>query len=223
MEALCRMARDAGCKIGLDLAHAIGNVPLELHDWGPDFAAWCTYKDLNAGPGAVGGAFVHDRHLDSSQHLAGWWGHDESTRFKMAHRFEPSPGVERWQLSNPPVLAIAPIVASLSIFREAGFDALRKKSLLQTAYLKYLLEKDFAGRIDTITPFEARGCQLSLVITDESLDARGVFDALEKLHVTGDWREPNVIRVAPVPLYNSFEDIFELGERLQLAVGSGGT
>jgi kynureninase len=223
MEALCRMARNAGCKIGLDLAHAIGNVPLELNQWGPDFAAWCTYKYLNAGPGAVGGAYVHSRHLDGddSRYLAGWWGHDEATRFKMAHRFEPAPGVERWQLSNPPILAIAPIVASLSIFQAAGMDALRKKSLSQTAFLKYLLEKGFADSIDTITPLDARGCQLSLVITDKTLDARGVFEALEKLNVIGDWREPNVIRVAPVPLYNSFEDVFELSERLRLAVESG--
>ena len=223
MEALCRMAHDAGCKIGLDLAHAIGNVPLELNRWGPDFAAWCTYKYLNAGPGAVGGAFVHSRHFDGddSRYLAGWWGHDESTRFKMAHRFEPAPGVERWQLSNPPILAIAPIVASLSIFQAAGMDALRKKSLSQTAFLKFLLEKEFAGNIDTITPLDARGCQLSLVITDDALNARGVFEALEKLNVIGDWREPNVIRVAPVPLYNSFEDIYELSERLRLAVESG--
>ena len=223
MAAVCRMARDAGCMIGLDLAHAIGNVPLSLDEWGPDFAAWCTYKYLNAGPGAVAGAFVHRRHLDGNgrAHLAGWWGHDESTRFKMAHRFEPAPGAERWQLSNPPILAIAPIIASLSIFREAGMDALRKKSLLQTAYLKFLLDKDFSGQVDTITPFDARGCQLSLVITDDRLNARGVFEALESLHVTGDWREPNVIRVAPVPLYNSFEDIYELTERLKLAIGSG--
>lgn len=225
MGALCRMARDAGCRIGLDLAHAIGNVPLQLHDWGPDFAAWCTYKYLNSGPGAVGGAFVHQRHFegDGSKYLAGWWGHDESTRFRMAHEFEPAPGVERWQLSNPPILAIAPIVASLTIFQEAGTDALRKKSLAQTAYLKFLLEKDFAGQVDTITPFDARGCQLSLVITDGKLDARGIFETLEKLHVTGDWREPNVIRVAPVPLYTSFEDVFELGERLKLAIRTNET
>jgi kynureninase len=222
MEELCLMARNAGCSIGLDLAHAVGNVPLQLHDWGPDFAAWCTYKYLNSGPGAVGGAFVHSRHLegDDSKYLAGWWGHDESTRFEMAHEFEPAPGVERWQLSNPPVLAIAPIVASLAIFQEARMDALREKSLAQTGFLKFLLDRDFAGRIDTITPFDARGCQLSLVITDDTLDARGIFETLEKLHVTGDWREPNVIRVAPVPLYNSFEDIFELHERLKLAIES---
>jgi kynureninase len=220
MEKLCRMARDAGCRVGLDLAHAIGNVPLQLHDWGPDFAAWCTYKYLNSGPGAVGGAFVHSRHLggNESRHLAGWWGHDESTRFEMSHRFVPAPGVERWQLSNPPILAIAPILASLAIFRAAGIEALWEKSLRQTSYLAFLLERNFAGRIGTITPFDARGCQLSLVVTDDNLDARGVFRSLERLNVSADWREPNVIRVAPVPLYNSFEDVFELCERLQQAL-----
>jgi kynureninase len=193
---------------------------MQLHDWGPDFAAWCTYKYLNAGPGAVGGAFVHSRHLDGDgdNQLKGWWGHDEATRFKMGRSFEPAAGVERWQLSNPPILALAPVIASLTLFEEAGLDALCEKSLQQTAFLKFLLDYGFAGQIDTITPFDSRGCQLSLVITDTNLNARGVFKALEQLHVTGDWREPNVIRVAPVPLYNSFEDIYELSVRLRAAV-----
>ena len=133
-------------------------------------------------------------------------------------QFEPAAGAERWQLSNPPVLALAPIVASLSLFEEAGIDALREKSLRQTAYLKYLLDEEFAGEIEMITPFDARGCQLSLVITKPNLNARGVFKALEQQHVTGDWREPNVIRAAPVPLYNSFEDIYELSVRLRAAI-----
>ena len=220
MAELCRVGRDAGCVVGLDLAHAIGNVPLSLHDWGADFAAWCTYKYLNAGPGAVGGAFVHERHLDGdgTNQLTGWWGHDEGTRFRMARHFEPADGAERWQLSNPPILAIAPIVASLEVFEDAGFDALREKSLSQTEFLHFLLTEEFDGRIGTITPMDARGCQLSLVITDPGLDARGVFRSLEEMHVTGDWREPNVIRVAPVPLYNSYEDIFELSVRLRAAV-----
>lgn len=222
MEEHCRLAKDAGCKIGLDLAHAIGNVPMELHDWGPDFAAWCTYKYLNSGPGAVGGAFVHSRHLDgdSSEQLMGWWGHEESTRFRMARTFRPAEGAERWQLSNPPILALAPVIASLGLFEEAGIGALREKSLLQTEYLKFLLDQYFAGQIDTITPLDARGCQLSLVITDTNLDARAVFKDLEAMHVTGDWREPNVIRVAPVPMYNSFEDIHELVERMKTAIGA---
>jgi kynureninase len=220
MAEACRLGREAGCRVGLDLAHAIGNVPMSLHEWGPDFAAWCTYKYLNGGPGAVAGAFVHDRHLDGdgSEQLTGWWGHDLDTRFRMARQFEPAPGADRWQLSNPPILALAPVIASLELFQEAGMDALRDKSQLQSAYLRYLLEQRFAGRIHAITPADASGCQLSLVITDTSLNARGVFRALEQLHVTGDWREPNVIRVAPVPMYNSFEDIFELCERLGAAI-----
>jgi len=220
MATICELGRRAGCVVGLDLAHAIGNVPLDLDAWAPDFAAWCTYKYLNGGPGSVAGAYVHERHLhgDGSDQLTGWWGHDEASRFRMAHRFEPAAGAERWQLSNPPVLALAPVVASLGLFEEAGIDALRRKSLEQTAYLKYLLDDSFSGRIDTITPFDARGCQLSLVVTDPNLDARGVFRSLEQLHVTGDWREPNVIRVAPVPLYNSFEDIYELSVRLASAI-----
>ena len=219
MAALCRLARGSGCMIGLDLAHAVGNVPLELHEWGPDFAAWCSYKYLNAGPGAIAGAFVHSRHFDAG-HLKGWWGHNAGTRFEMRHEYEPAAGVERWQLSNPPILSLAPLIASLEVFEQAGIVALRQKSLLQTAYLKFLLDERFAGRIDAITPFEDRGCQLSLIVTDSNLDARRIYQTLGKLNVIGDWREPNIIRIAPVPLYNSFEDIHELAARLELAIGA---
>jgi len=220
MKKHCQLARDAGCNIGLDLAHAIGNVPVELHDWGPDFAAWCTYKYLNSGPGAIGGTFVHSRHLDGDDPdlLRGWWGHEESTRFKMARTFKPAEGVGRWALSNPPILSLAPVIASLELFEKAGMDALRKKSILQTEYLKFLIDQYFTGKVGTITPMNARGCQLSLVITDTNLDARAVFKAMEDMNVTGDWREPNVIRVAPVPMYNSFEDIHELIERMKAAI-----
>ena len=220
MAEACRIGHDAGCVVGLDLAHAIGNVPLSLHDWGPDFAAWCTYKYLNGGPGSVAGAFVHERHLDGdgSNQLTGWWGHDMKTRFKMAHHFEPAPGAERWQLSNPPILALAPVVSSLDVFAEAGFDRLVEKSRTQSAYLRYLLAENFTDQVKTITPEKDSGCQLSLVITDSNLNARGIFRALEQLNAIGDWREPNVIRVAPVPLYNSFEDIYELSERLRVAI-----
>jgi kynureninase len=216
MQTHCRMARDNGCHVGLDLAHAIGNVPLRLHDWAPDFAAWCTYKYLNAGPGAIAGAFVHAKHLtgDGTRQLTGWWGHDEATRFLMRHDFEPAAGAERWQLSNPPILSLAPVVASLEIFLEAGMDALRRKSLQQTDYLRFLLDESFAGRLSTVTPMDARGCQLSLAVVDDALDARSIFRSLEAAGVVADWREPNVIRVAPVPLYNSFEDLFELSLRL---------
>ena len=222
MERLCQLAKESDCKIGLDLAHGIGNIELKLHEWGPDFAAWCTYKYLNSGPGAVGGAFVHSRHLDSdgSNHLLGWWGHDIATRFKMDNKFEAASGIECWQLSNPPALGIAPMIASLQLFEEAGLAALRSKSSVQTEYLKFLIDQHFTGKVGTITPWDARGCQLSLVITDSNLDARAVFKDLESMNVIGDWREPNVIRVAPVPLYNSFEDIHELVERMKIAIGA---
>jgi kynureninase len=222
MRELCEMARQAGCRIGLDLAHAVGNVPLELHEWGPDFAAWCTYKYLNSGPGAIAGAFVHSRHLnaDGSQQLLGWWSHSESTRFKMGPTFTPAEGADLWALSNPPILALAPVVASLKIFVAAGMDSLRAKSISLTGFMDYLLQKDFAGRIESITPSAARGCQMSLVVRDESLNARSVFETLEAQNVISDWREPNVIRVAPVPLYNSFEDVFSFIERLHTATES---
>jgi kynureninase len=220
MRAIVEMAHRQDIVVGLDLAHAIGNVILELHDWGVDFAAWCTYKYLNAGPGAIAGAFVHARHHDSEVYrpLTGWWGHDEATRFLMNHEFDPATGAERWQLSNPPILSLAPVVASLDVFREAGLERLRDKSIRQTAYLDYLLTGSLAGQVASITPPEARGCQLSLIIVNDGIDARGVFNSLQDNSVIADWREPNVIRVAPVPLYNSFEDIYELSRWLTEAV-----
>lgn len=219
MAAICDLGRRSGCKVGLDLAHAIGNVELKLHDWAPDFAAWCTYKYLNSGPGAIGGAFVHERHFakDSIDQLHGWWGHDEATRFEMAASFTPAEGADLWQMSTPPLLAIAPIVASMQMFEEVGLNALIEKSRHLTGYLGWLMEQRFAGRIGTITPADARGCQLSLVVLDKSIDAKALFDRLCALNVTGDWREPDVIRVAPAPLYNSFADVFEFSERLQQA------
>jgi kynureninase len=220
MPELCRLATETGCRIGLDLAHAIGNVPLELHEWGPDFAVWCSYKYLNGGPGAIGGAFVHRRHLDNAatQQLLGWWGHDEATRFVMANTFSPARGAELWQLSNPPILSFAPLIASLEIFQEAGMARLRSKSIQLTGFLADLLQQYFSGRIASITPENARGCQLSLQVVDPALDARRVFESLQGQNVIADWREPDVIRVAPVPLYNSFEDVFEFAERLKLAI-----
>ncbi|HET6629703.1 MAG TPA: kynureninase [Woeseiaceae bacterium] len=217
--AICRLARAHGCAVGLDLAHAIGNVPLALHDQAPDFAVWCSYKYLNGGPGAVGGAFVHARHLDAdgSEQLLGWWGHDEATRFAMAPSFTPAKGAELWQLSNPPILSLAPVLASLELFGRTGMAALREKSVRLTGYLERLLRRYFEGRIGSITPPDARGCQLSLVVTDTALDARALFSRLVELNVFADWREPNVIRVAPAPLYNSFEDVFEFVERLRQA------
>ena len=216
MAAICALGRTNGCAVGLDLAHAVGNVELALHDWAPDFAAWCTYKYLNGGPGSVAGAFVHEEHLDSEEleQLHGWWGHDEATRFKMSATFTPAEGAERWQMSNPPILSLAPVVASLQIFQEVGMAALVKKSTSLTAYLAWLLEQRFDERIGSITPEHARGCQLSLVVRDAKVSARELFERLYERNVTGDWREPDVIRVAPVPLYNSYSDVYELVGRL---------
>ncbi|MCI0517157.1 MAG: kynureninase, partial [Woeseiaceae bacterium] len=220
MPELCRLANDAGCRIGLDLAHAIGNVPLELHDWAPDFAVWCSYKYLNAGPGAIAGAFVHERNLGdaSTPRLLGWWGHDEATRFQMAANFTPARGAEHWQLSNPPILSFAPLLASLQIFHRAGMHRLRMKSERLTSYLAESLQQRFGGRVLSITPENARGCQLSLQVVDRTRDARRVFESLEEQNVIADWREPNVIRVAPVPLYNSYEDVYEFVQRLGIAL-----
>ena len=224
MKAVCELGHAHGCKVGLDLAHGIGNVNLELHDWSPDFAAWCTYKYLNAGPGAIAGAFVPERNCspENLDQLHGWWGHDEATRFKMTRNFTPAAGAELWQMSNPPILSLAPVVGSLKIFEEVGLAAIREKSEKLTGYLDWLVETRFADRIGTITPEDARGCQLSLIVKDKSINAKGLFDHLCELNVTPDWREPDVIRVAPVPLYNSFDDAYEFAERLNLALTPNG-
>ncbi len=219
MRAICELGRQHGCKVGLDLAHAIGNVELELNAWGPDFASWCTYKYLNAGPGAIAGAFVHETHRSPDDFLHGWWGNKPSTRFEMRRKFDPAEGAEAWQMSNPPILSLAPVVASLRLFHEAGLDRLREKSAMLTGYLHWLIETRFGDRVRDITPVDARGCQLSLVVKDKSIDARALFDRLCERNVTGDWRNPDVIRVAPVPLYNSFVDVFDFAERLSDALG----
>ena len=220
MPAVCELARKTGCKIGLDLAHAVGNVELSLHDWAPDFAAWCTYKYLNSGPGATAGAFVHEQHHggDGTEQLLGWWSHEEKTRLLMSDEFRAEQGADLWALSNPSVFATAPLLASLDIFEQAGFDALREKSTRLTAYLDFLLTTRFAGRVSSITPTDARGAQVSMTVIDPDLQARAVLERLEDQNVICDWREPNVIRVAPAPLYNSFEDVFEFCERLAVAL-----
>jgi len=220
MAGICRLGRDAGCAVGLDLAHAIGNVELHLDDWAPDFAAWCTYKYLNAGPGAIGGAYVHESHFSPQNlnQLHGWWGHEEKTRFDMLPSFTPAEGAELWQMSNPPILALAPVIASLHVFLDAGLPRLIEKSRMLTNYLRWLIEQRFASRIGILTRDEARGAQLSLIVQDPNIDGKTLFDKLCKLNVTGDWREPDVIRVAPVPLYNSFSDVHEFVERLELAL-----
>ena len=219
MQAICALGRKHGCKVGLDLAHAIGNVELSLSDWAPDFAAWCTYKYLNAGPGAIAGAFVHEQHRSPNDFLHGWWGNKQSTRFDMHPDFDPADGAEAWQMSNPPILSLAPVIASLQLFKNAGFDALREKSGKLTGYLRWLIGTRFGDRIGVITPDDACGCQLSLIARNPDVDdPRALFDRLTELNVTGDWRHPGVIRVAPVPMYNSFEDVFEFAERLSEAL-----
>ncbi len=220
MAGICRLGRDAGCAVGLDLAHAIGNVELHLNDWAPDFAAWCTYKYLNSGPGAIGGAYVHESHFspDNLNQLHGWWGHDENTRFEMLPSFTPAAGAELWQMSNPPILALAPVIGSLNVFLEAGLPRLIEKSRTLTDYMRWLIEQRFADRIGILTRDDGRGAQLSLVVQDSNIEGKTLFDRLCELNVTGDWREPDVVRVAPAPLYNSYTDVYEFVERLELAL-----
>jgi kynureninase len=212
IERLTAAAHRQGCLVGLDLAHAAGNVPLQLHDWNVDFAVWCSYKYLNGGPGAVGGAFIHERHArdTSLPRLAGWWGNDPATRFRMqlAPEFEPVASADGWQVSNPPILAMSPIRASLAQFDAAGMPALRAKSERLTSYLLFLLDRLPAGRFEVITPREPaqRGCQLSLVIHQRPRETQ---QALEAAGVVCDFREPNVIRAAAVPLYNTFHDVWK--------------
>jgi kynureninase len=216
MRAVTEAGHRAGAVVGFDLAHAAGNLELRLHDWDVDFAAWCSYKYLNAGPGAVGGAFVHERHAKSFDlpRFAGWWGHDKETRFLMGPEFRPIPGAEGWQLSNPPIFQMAALRASLEIFDEAGMAALREKSLKLTRYLEFLLSEIRDERISIITPSdpEARGCQLSIRVQNAD---KKLFESLSSKGVIADWREPDVIRVAPVPLYNSFQDVFKFAEMLK--------
>ena len=211
MARITAAGRAAGASVGWDLAHAVGNVPLALAEWGADFAVWCSYKYLCGGPGALAGAFVSERyrHAFGLPRLAGWWGHDRHTRFEMGPQFVPMPGAEGWQLSNPPALAMAPLAASLELFQRAGAERLRAKSLALTAFAHDLLDTRLAGRVECLTPRApaARGCQLSLRVTAGREPARRRFDALLARGVIGDWREPDVIRIAPHPLYNSSADV----------------
>lgn len=226
MEAVTRLGQAQGCVVGFDLAHAVGNIPLRLHDWNADFAVWCTYKYLNGGPGAVAGCFVHERHRDwaGKPRLAGWWGHDPASRFQMGPDFIPSPGAEGWQVSNAPILSLAPVLASLDIFEEAGMRALTAKSDRLTSYLAFLVHEELGAYVEILTPLESEqhGCQLSLRVRGTREDQRKVFEALETHGVVCDWREPDVIRVAPVPLYNRFEDVFEFVSVLQQTLVADG-
>jgi len=215
-------ARRAGAAVGLDLAHGIGNMPLHLHEWNADFAVWCTYKYLNAGPGAIGGCFVHERHAQRTDlpRFAGWWGHDPAMRFQMGPHFTPTAGAQGWQVSNTSVLATAPLLASLDIFRRAGIERLREKSIALTGYLQRLIETFLPDLVDIITPraSAARGCQLSLRIARPPAAAKRCFELLTAAGVVGDWREPDVLRLAPIPLYNSYSDVFAAVDALSQAV-----
>ena len=215
-EAVARAGHAVGAVVGFDLAHAAGNLVLKLHDWNVDFAAWCSYKYLNAGPGGVAGVFVHERHAENFDlpRFAGWWGHDKETRFLMGDRFVPMRGAEGWQLSNPPIFQLAALRASLEIFAEAGMENLREKSVRLTNYLEFLLGEIRDERIEVITPRNQneRGCQLSIRVRDAE---KNLFKAVTERGVIADWREPDVIRVAPVPLYNTFSDVFRFAEILR--------
>jgi kynureninase len=211
-------AQDRGCIVGIDLAHAAGNVPLRLHDWNVDFAVWCSYKYLNAGPGAVAGAFVHERHATNRDlpRLAGWWGNDPATRFRMQlePEFIPVPSADAWQVSNPPILAMAPLRSSFAIFDEAGgMTKLREKSERLTGYLHFLLNRGPSRLFTVITPPspDERGCQLSILVHEHP---RELFCKLEEAGVKTDFREPNVIRVAPAPLYNTFHEVWRFAQIL---------
>ncbi|MFT6293120.1 MAG: kynureninase [Ilumatobacter sp.] len=210
MAAIVEAGHAVGARVGLDLAHAAGNLELCLHDWNVDFAAWCTYKYLNSGPGGVAGAFVHERHVNDQTlpKLLGWWGTQPSSRFEMATTFDPIPTAESWQLSNAPILSIATLRASLDIIdRAGGMRALRQKTERQIEFFDRRLAESLGDRINCITPqpLHERGCQYALRVTNG--DGKRVYEELEKARVLCDWREPDVIRVAPVPLYNSFDDI----------------
>ncbi len=218
IEKITTAARKHGCIIGVDLAHAIGNVPMELHDWNVDFAVWCSYKYLNAGPGAVAGAFVHERHATNTKlpRLAGWFGNDPNTRFRLhlEPEFIPVPSADGWQISNPPILSMAPLRASLAIFDEAGgMETLRAKSIKLTGYLQFLIESAGHSKLTVITPNkpDARGCQLSVLVHEHPKE---LFGKLEAAGVKCDFREPNVIRAAPTPLYNTFHEVWRFAKIL---------
>jgi kynureninase len=221
LPAICALLRERGIVIGLDLAHATGNVPMQLHDWDVDFAAWCTYKYLNGGPGSTAGFFVHERHgLDpATPRLAGWWGNDPDTRFDMhgQEHYVPRPGAAGWQISNPSVLAMAPVSASLAMFDQVGIAALRERSTRLTAFLERGLD-GIPGTAAIVTPSdpERRGCQLSLRVPGS---ASALEHELAGHGVVVDARDPDIIRIAPTPMYNSFEDIVDAVDALTAVLG----
>jgi kynureninase len=223
MPKITEIAKEVGAFVGFDLAHGVGNVSLNLHDWGVDFACWCSYKYLNSGPGSVSGVFVHQKHEDNSNlpRFAGWWGHDEERRFLMEKNFVPMKGAQGWQLSNAPVFAMAPCKASMDIFDEVGLSKLVEKSRKLTNFMAFVFN-DISSRYDNcdleiITPKDERfrGCQLSVLCHGQG---KSMFEFITKEGVIADWREPNVIRLAPVPLYNTFEDVYQLGQIIEKAL-----
>jgi kynureninase len=217
LKTITEAAHSVGAYAGFDLAHAAGNAELHMHDWNVDFACWCSYKYLNSGPGGVAGAYIHEKHVGNKDlpRFAGWWGYTKETRFQMEKGFEAIPTAEGWQLSNAPVLAMAAHKASLDVFDEAGIDQLHKKRRLLSGYLHYVLNDINSSQkekvLEIITPADEneRGCQVSMLMLKRGKE---IFNELTKQGVLADWREPNVIRVAPVPLYNSFEDVYRFGE-----------
>ncbi|MCV9932199.1 kynureninase [Flavobacterium sp. LS1R47] len=222
MKTITAAGQKVGAKVGWDLAHAAGNIKLELHDWNVDFAAWCSYKYMNSGPGNASGCFVHEKHHNNPDlpRFAGWWGHNKERRFKMEPNFDPVHGADGWQISNLPILSLAPYLASVEMFDEVGMDALITKRDKITAYLEFILheiDKEVKGNFEVITPTDPkeRASQLSVLLHGEG---RSLFDYLMKNGVITDWREPNVIRLAPVPLYCSFEDMYEFGQVLKRGI-----
>lgn len=223
MAAITKAAKAAGAMVGFDLAHAAGNVEVHLHDWDVDFACWCSYKYLNSGPGAIGGVFIHEKNHDKDwPRFAGWWGYDKPTRFKMEKGFNPMPGAEGWQLSTPALFLYATHRASLEMFEEAGWQNIQVKSRLLNNYLWFLLEEVNAGSskkiIEFITPQneKERGCQVSMLMLERGKE---IYDGLMKQGIMVDWREPNVIRLAPAPLYNSFAEVWRFADVLRRLVG----
>ena len=219
LKEIARLAHAQGAVAGFDLAHAAGNLPLQLHDSGADFAVWCHYKYMNAGPGAVAGCFVHERHAHTDRpRFAGWWGHEKKTRFQMGPEFVPTPGADGWQLSNPPILGLAPLLSSLELFDKAGgVAALRTKSEKLTGFLEALIQARVADTLQIVTPAEPerRGCQLSLRVTGGRERGRELFEYLASIGTIGDWREPDVIRISPAPLYNKFMDVYRFVEEVE--------
>jgi len=216
LKRIADLGHKHGCMVGFDCAHGAGNVQLNLHDSGADFAIWCTYKYMNSGPGSLSGCFIHERHAHNKtlNRFTGWWSHNKNTRFNMRHEFDVLPGAEGWQLSNPPILSMAAIRASLDIFNEVGIDKLTEKSKNLTEYFEFLLKELGEETIRIITPTNPneRGCQLSIQVKNAN---KALHDKLTKSGVISDWREPDVIRCAPVPLYNSFEDVYHMVDRLK--------